>query len=57
VLLQLTVRFKELSIISCWPMFISHDVPHNDFDIMFPNFPSKLYLTAQERPPGIGRHS
>ena len=57
VLFYLNFTFLRINIISCWPMFISQDVPHNDFDIMFPKFPSKIFLTAQGRPPGIGSDS
>ena len=34
-------------------MFISHDMRHNGFDIIFPRFPSKIFLSAQRDDPLI----
>jgi len=45
---QLKLRFKELCIISCWPMFVSHDVPLKSFDKLFPRFSSKSFLQDRE---------
>jgi len=48
VFIPLNLHFKELSIISCWPMFISDNLPLEIFDKFFPRFPSKHFFLRRE---------